>query len=71
MRCAAARCRFAWRRVEGEAAFHEGVEEDAQGPGVCCAAVVGLAEQDFRGGVVFASAAGGEEGGFGGRGDAA
>ena len=35
------------------------------------AAVVGLAHEEFRGGVVFAAAAGGEEGGVGWLGDAA
>jgi hypothetical protein len=47
-------------RIEGEARFEECVEQDAEGPGVCGAAVVGLAEDDFGGGVVVGAAAGGE-----------
>ena len=57
--------------VEGQPSLHDGVEEDAQGPGVGGAAVVFLADQDFGGGVVFAAAAGVEEGGFWGAGDPA
>lgn len=62
---------FARRRVKRKTAFHEGVEQDAEGPGIRRTAIVGLAEEDLRRGVVFAAAAGGEEGGFGGCWDAA
>ena len=58
-------------RVEGQAALQEGVEEDAEGPGVGGAAVIVLADEDLGGGVVFAAAAGVEEGGGRGAGDPA
>lgn len=59
------------RRVERQPALHQRVQQDAERPGVRVAAVVGLAEQDLGRRVVFAAAAGGEEGGLGGVGDAA
>jgi hypothetical protein len=39
-------------RVKGETGFKETVEDDAEGPGVGDAAVVGLSEDYFGGGVV-------------------
>ena len=45
-------------RVEREAGLKQGIQQDAEGPGVGGAPVVGLAHDDFRGGVVVRAAAG-------------
>jgi hypothetical protein len=58
---------FPGRRVERQPSLHKRIQQHAEGPGVGCAAVVGLAQEDLGGGVVFAAAAGGEE--LGGVGD--
>lgn len=58
-------------RIERESSLHDSVEENAEGPCVRGAAVVFLPDQDFGRGVVFAAAAGVEEGGFRGPGDPA
>lgn len=43
-------------RVEGEPALEKRVEKDTQRPGVSSAAIVGLAHDDFRGGIVVRAA---------------
>lgn len=45
-------------RIKGETGLEEGIEEDAEGPGVSGLAVVGLAQDDLWRGVVFGAAAG-------------
>ena len=57
--------------IKRQPAFHDGVKEYAEGPRVRGAAVVILSDEDLGGGVVFAAAAGVEEGGFGRPGDPA
>ena len=57
--------------VERQAALHDGVQEDAEGPGVRGAAVVFLTDEHLGGGVVLTAAPGVEEGGGGGAGDPA
>ena len=58
-------------RIERQPSFHNGIQKDAEGPGVRGAAVVLLADEHFGRGVVFAAATGVEEGGFRGARDPA
>jgi hypothetical protein len=52
---------FAWRRIERQAAFHESVEKNTQGPGVGLTSIVGLAEENLWGSIVFTAATGSQE----------